>query len=108
MTPVPVHDTREGARFLVRVTPRASRTAVVGIHGDGNEAALKVALQAPPLEGRANAALIEFLAKWLDVPRAAIEISAGEHGRNKTILMRGRRAAEIATAIERAMAAAHP
>lgn len=107
MTPVPVHDCHEGARFLVRVTPRASRTAVVGILGDGNEAALKVALHAPPVDGRANAALIEFLAKWLDVPRSIIEISVGEHGRKKTILLRGRRAAETATAIERAMAAAH-
>jgi len=103
VTPIPVHDTREGARFLVRVTPRASRTAVMGVHGDGSGAALKIALQAPPVEGRA----IEFLAACLDVPRSAIEIGAGERSRNKAILLRGRSAAEIRTAIERTMAAEH-
>lgn len=107
MTPLPVHDTREGTRFLVRVTPRASRTAIVGVHGDGSDAALKIALQAPPVEGRANAALIEFLAACLDVPRSAVEIGAGERSRYKAILLRGRSAAEIKTAIERTMAAAH-
>jgi len=107
MTSVPVRDMPDGARFPVRVTPRASRSALAGIHGEGSEAALKIALHAPPAEGRANAALIEFLAEWLHVPRSSIEICAGEHGRKKTILVRDRRAAEIATAIESSMAVAH-
>ncbi|MGB7135928.1 MAG: DUF167 domain-containing protein [Acidobacteriaceae bacterium] len=90
--------------MLVRVSPRASRTAVLGIHGEGTEAALKIALQAPPTEGRANAALVEFLADLLDVPRSAIEIGAGEHARNKTVLLRGRKAADIAEAIRKSLA----
>ena len=101
---IPVRDTGEGARFLVRVSPRASRTAVLGIYGEGTEAALRMALQAPPLEGRANAALIELLADLLEVPRSAIEIGAGEHARNKTILIRGRKATDIAEAIRKSLA----
>ncbi|MGA7886712.1 MAG: DUF167 domain-containing protein [Acidobacteriaceae bacterium] len=92
---LPVTDSRDGARFLVRVVPRASRTAVVGIVGEGDQAALKIALHAPPVEGRANAALIEFLADLLHVRRADIAIAGGEHARTKTILIRGRRASEI-------------
>ena len=96
----PVTDTRDGARFLVRVAPRASRTAVAGVLGEGPSAALKIALSAPPIEGRANAALIEFLSSLLGVPRSAIEISGGGHSRNKTILIRGRGAAAIQSAIQ--------
>jgi uncharacterized protein len=100
---LPVSDSRDGARFLVRVSPRASRTAVAGVIGDENATALKIALHAPPVEGRANAALIEFLATLLAVPRSAIEISAGQHARNKTILVRNRTAGEIAAALHQAL-----
>ena len=94
-----VRDTSEGARFLVRVAPRASRTAIIGVMGDGSQAALKIALQAPPVEGRANAALIEFLADVLRVPRSSIEIASGEHDRNKAVVVRGQSGEEIAAAI---------
>lgn len=90
-----VTDSRDGARFLVRVVPRASRTAIAGVVGEGEQAALKIALHAPPVEGRANAALIEFLSDLLQVRRAGIAIAGGEHARTKTILVRGRNAAEI-------------
>jgi uncharacterized protein len=92
---IPVTNSRDGARFLVRIVPRASRTAVAGVVGEGNQAVLKIALQAPPVEGRANAALIEFLSDLLSVRRADIAIAGGEHARTKTILIRGRTAAEI-------------
>lgn len=101
--PFPVRDTAEGARFLVRVVPRASRTAVVGVMGNGDGAALKIALQAPAVEGRANAALIKFLAERVGVPQSSVEIAIGEHGRNKTVLVRGRTAGEIAALIESAL-----
>jgi uncharacterized protein len=103
---IPVRDTREGAQFAVRVTPRASKTAVTGTIGEGADAAVKIALHAPPVEGKANAALVEFLAELLDVRRSAIEIAAGEHARNKVILVRGVRAAVVAAAIERVVDAA--
>lgn len=94
-----VSETREGTRFAVRVAPRASRTAVVGVIGEGDDAAVKIALQAPAVEGRANAALVEFVAEWLRVRRADVTIVAGERGRNKVILVQGRTAAEVAAAI---------
>lgn len=72
--------------------------------GEGDGAALKVALQAPPIEGRANAALIEFFSKLLKTPRAAIEIGSGEHARIKKILVHGGRSAEVGAAIEQALA----
>jgi len=96
---VPVRETREGASFAVRVSPRASRTAIVGVTGDGKDAAVRIALQAPPVEGRANAALIEFLAELLGVARSAIVIVGGESARTKRIVVRGRDAMEVATAI---------
>ncbi len=77
---------RAGAAcFTVRVTPRASREAIAGVH-DG---ALKVALTAPPVEGAANAALIALLAKALGVPKRAVRIASGETGRVKRVEVEG-------------------
>ena len=101
---IPVRETRDGAELQVRVAPRASRTAIAGVIGAGSEAALRIALQAPPVEGRANAALIEFLAEVLGVPRSILEIAGGQHGRNKTILVRGRPAAQVTAILEKATA----
>lgn len=98
-----VTDSCDGARFLVRVVPRASRTAVAGVVGEGDRTALRIALHAPPVEGRANAALIDFLADLLQVRRAGIAIAGGEHARTKTILIRGRSAAEIQATLSSVM-----
>ncbi len=80
-----------GATFLVRVHPRAARTAITGTLGD----ALKLSLSAPPVDGRANVALGEFFAEVFSVPRGAIQILAGERSRNKVIRIAGRTAAEL-------------
>jgi len=99
---VPVRDTAEGASFLVRVAPRARRTGIAGVLGQGAESAVKIALQAPAVDGRANAALIEYLAELLEAPRSAITIPSGDHDRNKRIVVCGRSAALVAAAFERA------
>ena len=65
----------------MRVQPRASKTEIAGVM-DG---ALKVRLQAPALEDRANEALCEFLAHLLITPKSAVRILSGEHGRNKRV-----------------------
>jgi len=104
--PIPVRDTREGAIFRVRITPRASRTAITGLMGEGDDMTLKIALHAPPVEGRANSALIEFLSDLLKTPRSTIAMVGGEHARNKTILVRGKHGAEIVPVLENAAAAA--
>jgi uncharacterized protein len=78
---------RVGSDLLLdlRVQPRASRTEFAGTIGDR----VRVRLQAPPVDGRANAALIEFLAETFDVPRAAVTIERGFAGRDKSVRIRG-------------------
>jgi len=82
---IPIRDTPQGATFAIRVQPRARKNAIVGAIGD----ALKLALTAPPVEGRANEACIEFLAEFLKVPRSSVTIAAGRSSRNKVIRVRG-------------------
>jgi uncharacterized protein (TIGR00251 family) len=79
--------TRRGdsVRFSVRVQPRASRSEVVGLHGD----ALKVRLAAPPVDGAANEALVRLLAGLLDVPRSAVRIAGGLASRSKLVEVDG-------------------
>ncbi len=74
-----------GVTFAVQAVPRASKDEIVGIHGD----ALKVRLSAPPVEGRANEALISFLAKRLGVRKSQVEIVAGATSRHKMIRVMG-------------------
>jgi uncharacterized protein (TIGR00251 family) len=77
---------REGAvRFSVRVQPRNSRSAVVGVH----VGALKVKLNAAPVDGAANAELVELLAGWLGVARRDVRIVNGESARSKLVEVSG-------------------
>ena len=77
---------REGVvTFLLRVQPRASKDEIAGEMGG----ALKVRLQAPPVDDRANEALVEFLAQLLKTPRTAVRILSGERSRTKRIEIRG-------------------
>lgn len=78
--------------FDVLVQPRASRAKVGPVH-DGR---LKVSVTAPPVDGEANAAVIELLAKTLGVPRGAVEVIAGASSRRKTVRITGVAAAAIA------------
>ena len=74
----------------MRLTPRAKRSESTGIVDAGSgEAALAVRVRAPPVEGAANAALIDLLAQALDVPRSAIAIESGERGRLKRLRIEG-------------------
>jgi len=81
--------TPHGVTLAVRSQPGAKKTAISGIYGEGPTAQLKVAVHAPPVEGRANAALIEFLAAMFGLPKSAVEIVSGELSRSKVILLRG-------------------
>ena len=69
----------------VRVLPRTSKNQIVGIDGG----VFKVKLTAPPVEGKANKALVQFLAKKLGLPKRDIEIVSGEHSREKSIRING-------------------
>jgi len=88
---IPVHDTPAGATFQVKVHPRARKNAITGVLGD----ALKLALTAPPVEGRANDACIAFFADLLNVPRSSVTIAAGESSRQKLIRVAGLSAAQV-------------
>lgn len=82
---IPVQQTPAGATFTVKVRPRAKKNAITGEVGD----ALKLDLTAPPVDGRANDACIDFFAKLLKVPRSSVTIAAGQSSRNKTIRICG-------------------
>ena len=74
-----------GVTFAVKVHPRAKKNAITGQVGD----ALKLALTAPPVNGKANAACIDFFARLLNVPRSSVTIAAGQTSRNKIIRVTG-------------------
>ncbi|MGE5052637.1 MAG: DUF167 domain-containing protein [Acidobacteriota bacterium] len=82
---IPISETDTGVTLAVKVHPRAKKNAITGELGD----ALKVSLTAPPIEGRANQACIEFFAKTLKLPRSSITIASGAGGRNKVIRVAG-------------------
>ncbi len=75
----------------VHVLPRASREAVAGLSGD----AVRIRLTAPPLDNRANEALVRFLAATLGVSRPRVEIVAGRRGRKKIVRVAGMPRGEI-------------
>jgi len=81
--------TPTGVTLAVRAQPGAKKTAITGVYGEGPAAQLKIAVHAPPLEGRANAALIAFLADTFSLPKLAVEIASGESSRSKVFLLRG-------------------
>ena len=84
-----------GVELDLLIQPRASRTRVVGEH-DGR---LKVQLAAPPVDGEANAALVEFLAEALRVRKADVTFARGETGRRKTVRVAGVAAAQAVAAL---------
>jgi uncharacterized protein (TIGR00251 family) len=86
-----VQEFANGISFKVKVHPRARKDAITGTLGD----ALKLSLTAPPVEGRANDACIEFFAQLLKVPRASITIASGRSSRLKVIRIAGTTAAEF-------------
>jgi len=83
-------------QFLVRVQPRAAKDEIVGTL----EGALKIRLQAPALENRANEALVDFLAALLKRPKSAVRILSGERSRNKRIQIQGATRAEVLALLE--------
>jgi uncharacterized protein len=70
-----------GCELLVQVVPNAGQTAAAGLH-DG---ALRLRLAAPPIDGRANAALLQWLARSLNLPKRAVTLVRGESARRKRV-----------------------
>ena len=96
-----VRDVPGGVELSVFCQPKAARSALVGMHGG----ALKAKVKAPPVEGKANQALLELLAGALAVPRGRLTLVSGEQSRNKRVRVDG---VDAATALGAIMAALGP
>jgi uncharacterized protein (TIGR00251 family) len=82
---IPIQESAKGATFAVKVHPRARKNAITGVVGD----ALKLAITAPPVDGKANQAVIEFFADLFAIPRSSVTIASGETSRNKIVRIVG-------------------
>ena len=86
----------DSVRISIYVQPRASKTSIAGMH-DG---AIKIRLAAPPVDGAANAALIEFIAKRVGVARSRVRLISGASSRRKIVEIEGVDAATVAAALQ--------
>jgi uncharacterized protein len=84
-----------GVELDVLVVPRSSRNKIVGEH----EGRLKIQLNAPPVDGEANAALVELLAKTFGLKKRDVEIVSGETGRRKRVRLNGTSPADVERAV---------
>jgi uncharacterized protein (TIGR00251 family) len=94
---ISLRETMDSVSFAVRVQPRASRTAITGVLGD----AIKIAVAAPPVEGKANEALVRFIAELLGIARSSVGIVSGEASRNKVVRVIGVRAEFVRNRLEK-------
>ena len=90
-----VRDVADGCTVSVRVQPGAKKSAVIGLHGG----AVKIALSAPPVDGKANEALIAFVAEKVGLPRARVSLVSGAASRSKALRVTGRSADEVRAAL---------
>lgn len=96
---IPIQESAKGVTFAVRVHPRARKNAITGTVGD----ALKLALTAPPVEGKANQAVIEFFAELFAISRSSITIASGETSRNKIVRVSGVSAEGVWQSLQKAL-----
>lgn len=80
-----LRDTGSGVELFLYIQPRASRNRVAGLQGEE----LKVALTAPPVDGAANKACCQFIARLCDTPRSRVSLVAGQSSRHKRLLLQG-------------------
>jgi uncharacterized protein (TIGR00251 family) len=99
------HDGRMGAAVTVHVTPKSRKNEITGILPDGT---IKVRLTAPPVEGAANKALLDLLASVLGVRESALEIIAGDKGRDKIVSIVDLDATAVEERVRKAVAKASP
>jgi len=100
-----LHSGKSGAALTLRITPRARKTEFAGVLEDG---ILRVRVAAPPVEGKANAALLTFLAKVLGVRKNRIEIIAGQRGLDKIVSVVDLSAEEVQSRIQAWLSAQEP
>lgn len=96
---IPIQESAKGVTFAVKVHPRARKNQITGVLGD----ALKLALTAPPVEGRANQGVVEFFAELFAIPRSSVTIASGETSRNKVVRVFGPSAESVRRSLEEAL-----
>ena len=96
---VPLKESTSGVTFAIKVHPRARKNAITGTVGD----ALKLALTAPPVDGKANQAVIEFFADLFAITRSSVTIASGETSRTKVIRVSGISADQVRQRLTSAM-----
>ncbi len=92
-----LHNGKHGAALTIRVTPRARRTELGGVLEDGT---VRIRVAAPPVDGKANKALVKYLSEIFGVRKNRIEIVAGEKGLDKIISIDGIPASEAEERIQ--------
>ncbi len=95
-----VRDTPSGAVLAVRVTPRAGRSSFQGLLVKEDQTMLRIALHAPPIDGRANDELIDFLSRQFDLPKSSLEVIRGLQSREKLVRAIGITAEELTHALQ--------
>jgi hypothetical protein len=100
---LPINETAWGITFAIKVHPRARKNSVTGTIGN----ALKLALTAPPVEGKANQAVIEFFAELFAIPRSSITIASGETSRNKVVRVSGISRPDVEQRLAEALKTSH-
>ena len=91
-----IQDHAEGATIAIRAQPGAKKNMILGEHNG----ALKIAVTAPPLDGRANDAILDLLASWLRAKRGYLELIRGASSRDKVVLIRSMTAEVLSVTID--------
>ena len=86
-----IRQSKDGCTISLKVVPRSSKNQIVGVENG----ALKIKLTAPPVEGSANEAVVEFLADFLKKPKRFVTLISGQQSRNKVVLVSGVKVKEI-------------
>ncbi|MBZ5534582.1 MAG: DUF167 domain-containing protein [Acidobacteriia bacterium] len=99
MDEIEINSREDGCTFRIVVVPRAVRNQLAGVMAG----AVRLKTAAPPVDGAANAACIQYLAHLLDVPKSNVELISGEHHKRKTVYIHGIKASEVRRILKGAM-----
>ncbi|MBZ5551083.1 MAG: DUF167 domain-containing protein [Acidobacteriia bacterium] len=94
-----INSREDGCTFRIVVVPRAGKNGLAGVLAG----ALRLKTVAPPVDGAANAACIQYLSRLLDVPKSNVELISGEHHKRKTVYVRGIKASDVRRILSGAM-----
>lgn len=91
-----VRETPQGAVLMVMAAPRSSKTEIVEIQQDR----VKIKVKAPPVDGEANSALVEYLSKTFKIPKKSVILEKGQTGKQKSFLLVGLTQIQVCQTIE--------